>query len=137
MLFLPLFKHKQKMADLQKKLEWANKRCKFAWAKYYETRNNQLRDDSGYYTVFNRVSDDRSIPEHIKDEMKMMATALKKKWECPFCLEMIDNDNLEITNCGHFYCKPCLTKWKEQTKEGGEAKWKCGICNRSHNIRDE
>ena len=81
--------------------------------------------------------EDKCIPEHVKEEMKQMAVALGKKWDCPFCMEMIENDNLEITNCGHFYCKPCLTAWKDQYKQRGETKWKCGVCNRSHNIRDE
>ena len=120
------------MADLQTRLDWANKRCKFAWAKYYESKNEQLNADHEHYDTFNRVADDKAIPEHIKTEMIAMANALKKKWECPVCMDMIENDNLEITNCGHFYCKPCLEQWKQASQQRGDAKWKCGLCNRSH-----
>ena len=118
--------------QLQQKLDYANKRVKFAWAKYYEEVNDALHGDHQHYATFNRVADDRAIPEHIKEEMKAMATALKKKWECPVCMDMIEDGDLEITNCGHYYCKPCLVAWKKTCKDRGDAKWKCGMCNRSH-----
>jgi hypothetical protein len=120
------------METLQRRLDYANKRVKFAWAKYYEQVNAALHNDHHNYAAFNRVADDRSIPEHIKTEMKEMAVALKKKWECPVCMDMIADENLEITNCGHFYCKPCLTQWKQTSKDRGDAKWKCCSCNRGH-----
>jgi len=125
------------MANLQQKLDWANKRCKFAWAKFYETIHDRLHDDYQQYNTINRVADDRSIPEHIKGEMKEMAKALKKKWECPCCMDFIAEDELEITNCGHFYCRGCLTDWKTASKNRGDAKWKCCMCNRQHKFNDE
>lgn len=114
------------------KLVYAKKQKAFAWAKYYETVNERLEADHQNYRTFNRVAEDRTIPEHIKTEMKTMAEELKKKWECPVCLDMIDNKDLEITNCGHFYCKGCLGSWKKTCKDRGDAKWKCGVCNRGH-----
>jgi hypothetical protein len=123
--------------QLQQKLDYANKRVKFAWAKYYERVRGHLHDDHQHYDTFNRVADDRTIPEHIKEEMKTMAAALKKKWECPICLDFIADNQLDITNCGHFYCKPCLAGWKTAEKERGEDKWKCGVCNRKHNFGDD
>ena len=114
------------------KLDYAKKQKAFAWAKYYEEVNNALHGDHQNYNTFNRVADDMAIPEHIKVEMKTMATALKKKWECPVCIDMIDDGDLEITNCGHYYCKACLTAWKKTCKDRGDPKWKCGMCNRSH-----
>jgi len=119
------------------KLVYAKKQKAYAWAKYYETVNERLHDDHQNYDTFNRVADDKSIPEHIKTEMREMATALKKKWECPCCMEMIADDALEITNCGHYYCKPCLEGWKKASKDRGDAKWKCGMCNRSHGYGSE
>jgi len=120
------------MEQLQQRLFNANKRVSFAWAKYYEQVDLQLHNDHNYYDHFNRVADDKEVPEHIKTEMKEMALALKKKWECPFCTDMIEHDDLVITNCGHFYCKPCLVSWQTTCKNRGDAKWSCGMCNRKH-----
>ena len=122
--------------QLQNKLDWANKRVRFAWAKYYEQVNLELHNDHQNYDTFNRVADDKSIPEHIKTELKDMAIALKKKWECPVCMDMIDDAQLEITNCGHYYCKECLNAWKETCKNQGSDKWKCGMCNRQHKFNE-
>ena len=52
------------------------------------------------------------MPEHIKEELKNMAKELKKKWECPICYDFIADEQLLITNCGHYYCVPCLESWK-------------------------
>ena len=107
-------------------------RLKFAWAQYYNVLNERLHDDRNHYAIINRSSADVSVPQHIKDELIAMATELKKKWECPVCFDMIEDGNLEITNCGHFYCKECLENWKKAQKEQGKDKWKCCMCNRQH-----
>jgi len=120
------------MEALQRSLTYANKKVKFAWAKYYEQVNDALHNAHEQYDTFNRVADDKSIPEHIKTEIKEMAKALKKKWECPVCMDMIADEQLEITNCGHYYCKDCLESWKQTCKDRGDDKWKCGMCNRQH-----
>jgi hypothetical protein len=119
------------------KLQYAKKQKAFAWAKFYEEVNDRHRHDHVNYDTFNRVADDKAIPTHIKDEMKAMAIALKKKWECPCCMDMIADDALVITNCGHYYCKLCLEGWKKASKDRGDSKWKCGMCNRSHGYGDD
>ena len=124
------------MQALQTRLDYANKRVKFAWAKYYQEVHGELRNDHVYHATFTRVADDTAIPEHIKAEMKSMATALKKKWECPMCIDMIPDEQLEITNCGHYYCKNCLDTWKKTCKDRGDAKWKCAICNRQSKFNE-
>ena len=69
--------------------------------------------------------------------MREMAIALKKEWECPVCLDMIASDNLEITNCGHYYCKPCLAQLKQSQKTAGKEKWECAVCRRKHGFKDD
>jgi ubiquitin C-terminal hydrolase len=126
--------------QLRVKLNYANKRVAFAWAKYYAEVNRELVEDRRHwilYTTVSTPSDDVKIPEHIKEEMKAMATALKKKWECPCCMEFIADDALEITNCGHYYCKECLAQWKATEKARGAEKWKCGMCNRKHKFKED
>ena len=51
-----------------------------------------------------------------------MVKELKKKLECPICLNIIDEGKLKIIGCGHKYCEDCLSKID-----------KCAICRR--NIR--
>ena len=63
------------------------------------------------------VNADATIPTHIKEEFLKMGAELKKTWECPICIDMIQPDNLEITNCGHYFCKPCLEGFKEHRLE--------------------
>jgi hypothetical protein len=124
------------MEALQQKLNYSNRRVKFAWAKFYEQKNAELHADRQHRERYIKVSVEPCIPEHIKDEMKAMAVALKKKWECPVCMDMIDDDTLEITNCGHCYCKPCLEQWKETCKKQGHDKWSCGLCNRKYKYNE-
>ncbi len=98
----------------------------FAWAKYYELAHNSNASDYAHYQRIQELmkNSDTGLPQHIKTEFLAMATELKKTWECPICLEFIQPDNLDITPCGHYYCKPCLHTLKAQTEP------KCGICRR-------
>ena len=125
------------MTDLQTKLRFAQNQRAFAWAKYYTAINQAHDDDHGHYEVVRVIADDAGVPEHIKTQMKEMATALKKKWECPVCLEFIPDGQVEITNCGHIYCKPCLKAWQDAEKAQGKAKWECGVCKRKHGFPAE
>ena len=122
--------------QLRTKLQYANKRVAFAWAKYYTEVNQGLHNDWAVYERYERVAEDVAIPLHIKEEIKAMALALKKKWECPVCLEMIQEDSLEITNCGHYLCKGCLEGVKEAVPLR-ETKWACPICRRKHNLKKD
>ena len=62
-----------------------------------------------------------SIPKHIKNEIIEMGKQLNKTWECSICLDIIDVNNLEITNCGHFYHSACMRILKTSYEE-------CPIC---------
>jgi len=44
-----------------------------------------------------------------------------KKFECPICLEVVNQDTIKITHCGHIYCIDCLVQVKETMK-------KCSLC---------
>jgi ubiquitin C-terminal hydrolase len=126
------------MADnLQNQLIYARKQKAFAWAKYYETTNQRLNADyNNYQRINNTIAKDVAIPTHIVEEFKNMAKEIRKTWDCPICLEMIAPDQLEITNCGHYYCKPCLEALKKDHKDKGDDKWKCGMCNRKHKLAE-
>jgi hypothetical protein len=121
------------MADinLQRLLTQQSGRTAFAWAKYYESVRTGLAVARIQYRVLETAMTDNDvvIPTHIKNDFLEMASALRKKWECPICMELIECDQLEISNCGHMYCKPCLTQHKavNSTPEGY---WKCCVCRR-------
>ena len=59
------------------------------------------------------------------------------KWECPVCLDMIKDGELEISNCGHFYCKPCLDTIKDKAQTEHLEKWECAVCRRKHKVSGE
>jgi len=132
-------RHSSKMAQMVPKsqLDYARKQRAYAWAQFYEARREQHQGDYEQYEVARRVADVEGVPVHIKAEMKEMAVALKKQWDCPICVDFIPLDTLDITNCGHFYCKPCLAQWKTTEKQNGKEKWKCCKCNREHKYKDD
>ena len=111
-----------------------NKMRAYAWAKYYESINARLTDDHRNYTRTQLIQETTDIPTHIKNEFLAMGAELKKTWECPVCMEMIQPDNLDITNCGHYFCKPCLVSYKANalalTVSAGTGVCKCPICRR-------
>lgn len=125
---------------LTRQLQYARKQKSYAWAKFYEARNENLGEDHIQHQRIVRIvesAEPLGLPKHLMDEFKEMAKALEKKWECPICMGMIPDGDLAITNCGHFYCKDCLEAWKRTEKQNGNEKWKCGMCNRKHNFGDE
>ena len=109
-----------------------NKRVAFAWAKYYE---NVRGSPTIEFRYINRLTEmttqaEEGFPTHIKNELLEMAKELKKQWECPICIETITPDNLEITNCGHYFCKPCLTGLKERNRVSTGSNGCCPVCRR-------
>ena len=119
---------------LQQKLNWANKRVSYAWANYYQALNERHQMDYNHYQIVYRNTTTEAVPEHIKNELKEMANQLKKTWECAVCFEFIQVDNLDITNCGHYFCKGCISRHKETQKNAGKHKWECPTCRREHSF---
>jgi len=126
--------------QLQQKLQYANSRVRFAWAKYYEAVQRDHRAAHAYHGTLVASASEPSVPTHIKTALTEMATALKKKYECPICMEMIEPEHLSITNCGHFYCDGCLSAMKAHARAAdprASAKWECAVCRRKHKIGEE
>jgi hypothetical protein len=123
--------------QLQQKLSYAVAQRKFAWAKYYEEVNRDHHVAYAHHGGLVAAAAEPTIPAHIKAALTEMATTLKKKYECPVCIEMIEPDNIVITNCGHFYCKGCLDAIKAAARAADarpEAKYECPTCRRKHRI---
>lgn len=97
---------------------------RFAWAKYYEEVRNGHETAIVYVARNVVLTQDPTLPVHIKNEIEEMATAMRKQYECPICLDMIPSGQLDITNCGHKYCKTCLAQVLTQTPP------KCSVCRK-------
>ena len=89
----------------------------YAWAKYYEEQNKTHERVVNVVLKMNNFQDD--LPLHLIKEFEEMAGALKRMVECPVCLEVIPSGHLNITPCGHKYCKNCRKKLT-----------KCAICRK-------
>lgn len=126
------------IASLTTSLTYARKRTAFAWAKYYEATNADHHGAVVHHAVLQSNIADPAIPKHIKNALTEMAGELKKKWDCPICSDMIPDGGLEISNCGHFYCKPCLVSlkafWATKPESESKGKWECGVCRRKHKL---
>jgi hypothetical protein len=106
--------------QLENQLKWAKKQTAFAWAKYYEEINSSHIDDVHQYNQIQVFTEVEDIPLHIIVEFKNMMKELKKKIECPICLEIIEGDDMKLTGCGHKYCSKCYDQID-----------KCAICRKS------
>lgn len=105
--------------QLENQLKYSKKQTSYAWAKFYEAESNQHLENVVQYQkieVFSQVED---IPLHIIAEFKEMMKQLKKKIECPICLEVIEVDDMKLAGCGHKYCSTCFEKID-----------KCAICRK-------
>ena len=121
---------------IRNQLNYSKKQTAYAWANHYVYVEKQLIDAIDNRRRLTQVETEEAIPTHIKEQMKEMATLLKKKWECPICLNMIEDGQLEITGCGHFYCRSCLDLHQQASKAQGEPKWKCATCRKKHNYKE-
>tara|TARA_R110000765_G_scaffold143677_2_gene245381 strand:- start:1265 stop:1585 length:321 start_codon:yes stop_codon:yes gene_type:complete len=89
----------------------------FAWAKYYEAKEEAHNNNVAHYNTTNAVIEIHELPKHLVDEYKVLLVELHKTIECPICFEIIDK--LRITGCGHKYCNDCFDKINE-----------CAVCRR-------
>jgi rubrerythrin len=113
----------------QRLLNSMTKQRAYAWAKYYDVTFTRHEHDVRHYRTVQLVTTDAAIPEHIKSEFLAMGAELRKTWECPVCIDMIDSQNLEITPCGHYFCKGCLSGLKTAAA-AVPTDCKCPVCRR-------
>jgi len=107
--------------QLQTKIRSLEKGKKYAWGKYYGEVNNQLNQNTTQYIRMKEFVE--TIPTHIKDEYIKMLDELKKEIECPICMDIIQKNDLQLSNCGHKYCKTCYDRILRDSN-------KCAICKK-------
>ena len=112
------------VSQLQSQLDWSKKQTSYAWAKYYGECNSEHEQNINTFNIMSQSTlDEATMPAHFIKEYEEFLIKLKEKIDCPICLEVIVPGTLEITKCGHKYCKTCLKSVKETSK-------KCAICRR-------
>lgn len=100
-----------KVQSLQGKLNQKEKERKVAWAKYFAELEHNQSDNIIYYETLKQV-EVNAMPEHIKVSFLEMMKKLKLNTECPICLDTINPKNIDMTRCGHKFCKSCLDSLK-------------------------
>jgi hypothetical protein len=100
------------------------RKFKWAYAMYRAEMNEGHAHDHNRYDRIRKLADDVNMPTHIKTEFIAMAEELKKQWECPICCEFIKEGELDVTSCGHKFCKDCLVALKARPEK------QCAICRR-------
>jgi late competence protein required for DNA uptake (superfamily II DNA/RNA helicase) len=103
---------------------------RFAWAMYYQEARRAHERTVLYVNRQAAMLTDPTLPTHLKNEIEEMRAAARKDYECPICMDMIPSGQLDITNCGHFYCKECLAQLLRQADP------KCAICRKKLAHRD-
>lgn len=118
------------MSD-QRQINSLKAQKKFAWAKVYEG----YREQWDTYDRIRRLKAelekaDGGVPKHFADMFVEMAVELKKKFECPVCLEDVERETFAVSSCGHIYCKACYERLCESEDP------KCAICRRKLGKKD-
>ena len=97
------------------------KQTAFAWAKYYEEVNTTHELCKKMYKLYEE-QDNGS--EYLTTQLKECFIELKKKIDCPICLEVIELENLKISSCGHKYCNTCYEELMKMEEP------KCALCKK-------
>tara|TARA_R110000787_G_scaffold197875_2_gene309066 strand:- start:602 stop:961 length:360 start_codon:yes stop_codon:yes gene_type:complete len=97
------------------------RKAKMGWAKYFALLNEQHERDLVAVTILKEVVV-KEMPEHVRVELVALLTEAKKKIDCPICLDEIPPGEIDMTQCGHKFCKTCLAQVKSQPDP------KCSIC---------
>ena len=110
-----------------------NLQKKFAWAKYYEVKQELLEATNVMLRQVNlpreqgKLQLPNKLPKHITLELFEMAEKLNKEYTCPICLDLTTKETIHITWCGHVLCKECF----DDIKKRHVNETKCPICRRS------
>jgi hypothetical protein len=111
--------NQESISSLRTKLWSAEQRRKFAWARYYTETQERLVSDTTQYNIMTKIPTS-TLPQHIINEIEENTATLRKNIECPVCMTVIEKGKLEISYCGHKYCKDCFKQLD-----------KCAICRKN------
>lgn len=88
------------------------------------------------YNEIDRLRGKINIKKFFSTTMKLLYSSFPGSLQCSICMEEIDTEQLQITDCGHIFCYSCFSINKESTN-------KCAVCRISckgiieNNITDD
>jgi len=97
------------------------KKAKAGWGKYFGELEREQERDIIYYEQVKElpVAD---MTDYAQQQIQELLIKLKEAIDCPVCLETIAPGNIEMTACGHKFCKQCLNTIKTTPEP------KCAVC---------
>lgn len=114
--------------EIMNEINQLKRKAKMGWACYYQAEERHQREILDLLSNLSILQDgldkikktsEEVIPDFITNEIKELYKETKKSIECPICYDIIEVDNLKISNCGHKYCKDCFSKIND-----------CAICRK-------
>tara|TARA_R110000744_G_C19150219_1_gene539329 strand:- start:42 stop:413 length:372 start_codon:yes stop_codon:yes gene_type:complete len=117
------------MAGWRYRANNSEKQRRYAWGQFYGQMEERFNSS---YTQVQTVRETLKevIPEHIKTMLKDLIKKAEMDIKCPVCLDDIEgNDDMKVSNCGHFLCKECYDELKERSVKGVV---KCPECRKNH-----
>ena len=96
----------------QQKIKNLENQKKYAWGKYFgEVKEHH----QSICELVKKLDELKSVEDinwrnenHIINELRDLYKKYKVEVECPICLDIIEDENLEFSSCFHKYCKNCL-----------------------------
>jgi hypothetical protein len=114
----------KQLKKIKNQLNYERKKTAFAWGQYYGELEDRQVITIIRYEKLQEINANAETPQFIIDEMKDMIEKLKLELECPICFDIIDPKQIEITRCGHKYCKKCADTIRKTTQ-------KCALCKKT------
>tara|TARA_Y100001963_G_scaffold138348_1_gene203009 strand:+ start:318 stop:653 length:336 start_codon:yes stop_codon:yes gene_type:complete len=106
----------------QQKIKNLENQKKYAWGKYFGEVKEHHQSVCELVEKLDELKSNENI-NHIINELRDLYKKYLVEVECPICLEIIKDENLEFSSCFHKYCKNCLNELKKTSD-------KCAVCRK-------
>jgi hypothetical protein len=105
------------------------KQKKKGWAMFYNEMGQNADNATIIISTIGRDTQGKlpareDIPSHITTQFYDMAVKLNETYTCPVCLELVNKETINISFCGHIFCKDCLEHIKKSDNP------LCAICRK-------
>jgi len=117
------------LKNLYKKKELYTENNLYKNIYYFDIILEKSEDDINLMIndILNIINSNKTKLQYCKN---MISTFYDINHNCSICIDNIDNKNICIINCGHYFCKDCLIKFINKC----DNKHECPICRDKFNI---
>ena len=93
---------------------------------YIDSIKNE-RDFIAYECEYlkNKLNINNPKKEHFYKMIKKLYSIEPNSLTCSICMDIIETDDLQITNCGHIFCNQCFIKGQQITDNCAVCRSKC------------